>query len=102
MIQRRIALIYLICFPLFCLHLQAQFIAHYEYNKFFETVRDVRQTLDGGYIMLGDWLDYTSPSFQEYHLYLTKTDPWGEVQWTRVYQGGDFDGSFYKGGRLFP
>jgi len=50
--------------------------------------RSVQQTSDGGYVIAGRILSYTTHS---YDVYLLKTDSSGDTLWTRTYGWGDDD-----------
>jgi regulation of enolase protein 1 (concanavalin A-like superfamily) len=51
----------------------------------------VRQTSEGGYILVGSTY---SMATSEYDVYLVKTDPSGEVEWSKTYGGNRDDRGF--------
>jgi len=58
---------------------------------FIEGYHDVRQTSDGGYIVLGEGFYWTGDFLDDFNgfLCLIKTDAYGNVLWSKVYDAGD-------------
>ncbi|MEM9896472.1 MAG: hypothetical protein AAF789_08900, partial [Bacteroidota bacterium] len=102
MIQKRLFLLYLLLTLISSTSIRAQFIRAYDLPGDREEMWDIKETLDGGFIMLGDVLNGLGTSSSTTYLYLNKTDGQGEVQWSHIYQGGDFDETFYASGEVFP
>lgn len=57
---------------------------------------DIQKTLDGGLILLGQAYD---PSLDFDSIVCTKTDLWGNIEWTKIFGGEFID---WDGSRLIP
>ncbi|TKJ37229.1 hypothetical protein CEE37_14040 [candidate division LCP-89 bacterium B3_LCP] len=51
----------------------------------YDSGKSVKQTLDGGYIVVGE----THPGPQDYDVYVIKTDASGDTLWTKTFGGGE-------------
>ncbi len=51
----------------------------------------VRQTSDGGYMLCGWTMSFGA---ERYDVYLVKTDPSGDIQWSNIYGGRGYDYGF--------
>jgi hypothetical protein len=60
--------------------------AKYYGGPYVDVAKDVQQTIDGGYIVIG----YTSVQVNDYDIWLLKTDSNGDTMWTRTY-GGSYE-----------
>lgn len=67
---------------------QLRFEKHYGGGGF-EEGNDVRQTLDGGYIMVGQTQTYGVNGYDD--VYLIKTDVTGDTLWTKTFGGTNYD-----------
>jgi hypothetical protein len=57
----------------------------YGTEEYFEKGRCVRQTTDGGYVIIASW---ASDLTESYDIWLIKTDPLGDTLWTKTYSEG--------------
>ncbi len=63
---------------------------HYFGSEYDDYARTIEPTADGGFIITGS----TYPSSNNMDLFVIKTDPQGEVEWTRSYDISQYDHGF--------
>ena len=64
-----------------------QIWTQYYGGPYVDVAKDVRQTSDGGYIVIG----YTSVVINEYDVWLLKTDANGDTMWAKTFGGSNSD-----------
>jgi len=50
-----------------------------------ENAKEVRQTIDGGYIIIGYSKSFDIQSSSDKNIYIVRTDSLGEIEWSKVY-----------------
>ena len=100
MLRKFHTLIYLILLLSFFQPIKGQFVREYEYGYDRETLRDLLQTSDGGFLMAGKVMDESQLPFK-FNMHLSKTDAYGDTLWTRLYGViGQFGIGSYRGRRV--
>ena len=80
-----------------CLHAQG-WQRLYPYEGTGTVAHDVKQTADGGYVMVGN-ADFPTGAIR-FNIRMTKTDAEGNVQWDKVFQ--EYDIRFDRGHEIWP